>query len=306
MTDAADKAGREARDWIVRLNSGHVTEAELAAFKAWRAASPTHGRMFEQERAFWTMLQGLEGATASQPRLGRRRFLVGGAAVAAGAAGVIMAPQLAVAWRADFTTDIGQMVSFALPDGSTATLNTNSAVKLDFATGQRKISLLKGEAEFVVPQATGCFQVAALDGLAEMAEGRFALRLDRDQAIVTAYQGQLRVISGADQRAVDLRPGEQARYGAGSAPSAPQTIETELAEAWRGGRVIFEGRAFAQAVHELARYLPERVVIAPHIDQASPVSGVFTTSQALAALDALSRTQGAALHRLPGVMILIA
>ncbi|MTH65427.1 FecR family protein [Paracoccus shanxieyensis] len=306
MTEGREKFAREARDWIVRLNSGQITEAELARFKAWRDASGANAQAFDHERAFWTQLQALEAAGRDKPGMKRRRFLATGAAALGGAAGLVFVPQLAVALRADFQTQIGQIASFGLPDGSSVTLNTDSAVKLDYSGARRRVGLLRGEAEFTVLSAAGMFGVVAADGLTETQAARFSIRLDRKQAIVTAYQGQLRITAGTDGHSVSMTAGEQASYGAGRAPSAPQIADTELARAWRGGRVIFEGRAFAQAVQELGRYLAERVVIAPHIAGDVPVSGVFSTDQALAALTALAQMQGLSLHRVPGVIILIA
>ena len=306
MDDAPDKAGREARDWIVRLNSGRVSEDELARFKAWRDAAPAHRQAFQRERAFWAQLHGLADGPVAESRLRRRGFLIGGAAMAATAAGLIVSPRLALALRADFSTEVGQMAQLDLPDGSIATLNTDSALVLAFDAGHRGVRLLKGEAEFRVSAADGSFRVAALQGLAETSEARFSVRLDDGLAVVTAFQGQLRVTAGDGLAPVALRAGQQTSYGADAAPVPPQSVDAELVQAWRSGRVIFEGRPFAQAIRELGRYLPERVMIAPHVDGDSPVSGIFSTDQALAAVDALARTQGLAARRVPGVMILIA
>ena len=43
----------DARDWIVRLTSGNVSDADIQRFKAWRDRSAEHGRAFERERLFW-------------------------------------------------------------------------------------------------------------------------------------------------------------------------------------------------------------------------------------------------------------
>lgn len=42
----------DARDWIVRLTSGNVSDVDLQRFKAWRDRSPDHKRAFERERVF--------------------------------------------------------------------------------------------------------------------------------------------------------------------------------------------------------------------------------------------------------------
>lgn len=65
-------AALDARDWIVRLTSGNVSDAELNRFKAWRERSPHHRLAFERERAFWQQLQGLEEQRAHALPSGRR------------------------------------------------------------------------------------------------------------------------------------------------------------------------------------------------------------------------------------------
>ncbi|KGM30526.1 FecR family protein, partial [Inquilinus limosus] len=133
------RIARDARDWVVRLASGTATEADLAAFRAWRQGSPAHDRAFTRERAFWRQLQALapEASPAAEPRPGRRGFgrravLGGGAMLAAGVAGVALAPRLALLWRADHRTGIGEQARIPLPDGSTVLLNTDSAIALGF------------------------------------------------------------------------------------------------------------------------------------------------------------------------------
>jgi ferric-dicitrate binding protein FerR (iron transport regulator) len=49
-----------ARDWIVRLATGDVTEAEMRRLKSWLAESPDHQAVFARERAFWQRLGRLE------------------------------------------------------------------------------------------------------------------------------------------------------------------------------------------------------------------------------------------------------
>ncbi|HRO01479.1 MAG TPA: DUF4880 domain-containing protein [Nitrobacter sp.] len=67
----SERAASDARDWVVRLSSGRMTEAELARFKAWRAASEENARAFIRERAFWRQLGALD-LQAGQERAPRQ------------------------------------------------------------------------------------------------------------------------------------------------------------------------------------------------------------------------------------------
>jgi transmembrane sensor len=104
---------------------------------------------------------------------------------------------------------------------------------------------------------------------------------------------------------VELVASEQTSYVAGERPSPASAVDTEIAMAWRTGRVIFERRPFSAAIAELGRYLPERIVLGPGIRPNVPVSAIFSTREAFDAVRALAKTQGLVVRRVPGLMIFI-
>ena len=148
-------------------------------------------------------------------------------------------------------------------------------------------------------------RIVAADGACLAQEGRFSVRQVDGSVTVSVAEGRVQVAPHGPTAALTVQAGSQVRYGGSDPALAPQPIDTDVAFAWRSGRIILEGRPFADALHELGRYLPERIVIAPQVDGSIPVSGIFRTHEALAAVNALARTQGRHARRLPGVMILI-
>lgn len=311
----------DARDWIVRLASGDAGEADLRAFKAWRDAAPEHGQAFERERRFWQELQALEGAIArplvqprARPLISRRVFVAGGA-LAAAAAGIVVMPRLERLWQADFATAVGEQKEIALPDGSVAALNTDSAIAVDFRPELRLIRLLGGEAAFRVKSgASAPFRVASLDGNSDALDAQFSVSAIDGLATVTVAAGRVRVAAPTAPEAplerdaifVELKDDEQTHYAAGRRPVPAMAVDSGALLAWRSGRVIFEGRPFASAVAELGRYLPERIVMRPGVASELPVSAIFSTREALSAVQALAKTQGLTARRIPGVAIIIA
>lgn len=299
-----------ARDWVVRLTSGSVSGADLERFEAWCAQSPEHRRAFLRERAFWRMLGGVNGAAASpaipvrRRFVGRRTVLAGGAAIAGGA---LLVPR-AIRWlRTDFSTGPGEQQSATLPDGSTMVLNTSSSVAVDFDGERRRIDLLDGEVDVsVLPLAGRPFQLATLGGSSETEGGRLAVRSFDGEATVTASEGAVTVVSGdAAPGRVELAAGQQTRYRGGGAPQPATAVDLGTELAWRTGRIVFDGKPFAAAVHQLGRYVPERLVFTTHARDHSPVSAVFHTGDAHAAIEALAHTQGLTTRRIPGVLIVI-
>lgn len=316
----------DARDWIVRLTSGKVSDAELQRFKNWRDISPEHKRAFERERVFWQQLQVLDGKSDDKPSfrpqrqqrrglLGRRSFLIGGGAAAVAASTATIAlPRLEIYLNADFTTAVGEQADIQLPDGSVATLNTDSAIAVDFTSRLRLVKLLRGEAEFKVrPGPSSVFRVATLGGNSDAFGTTFSVKAVDGTATITVEDGHVRVAGPAvptdleetNVAKVDLAVSEQTSYASGERPSPASAVDTEIVMAWRTGRVIFDGRPFSAAIAELGRYVPERIVLGPSADRNMPVSAMFSTANVLDALQALAKTQGLVARRIPGVMIII-
>ena len=66
---------------------------------------------------------------------------------------------------ADYSTGPGGQRTVALPDGSVAILNTDSAIDVDYGRERRMVKLLYGEAHFeVAKDAQRPFQVLAVGG----------------------------------------------------------------------------------------------------------------------------------------------
>lgn len=316
----SDKAAMDARDWVVRLSSGNVTEAELARFKAWRAASEENAKAFVRERAFWQQLSAADPRPEHLRRLvrptslGRRAFILGGSAAVAASIAVVAAPKLKLLWQADYRTAAGEQRDVSLSDGTKVALNTDTALAIRYRSGLRLVELLQGEAVFdVKANEDAPFRVAALNGNTDAVSGSFAVRALDEEATVTVTAGEVRVAAPAAQDAAampviaafTIRPDQQTYYRRGGAPYPVTAIDPELVLAWRTGRVIFEGRPFADAMAELGRYVPERIVLADRSRAHDPVSAIFSIRQAHAAVAALAETQGLTARRIPGVMILI-
>jgi transmembrane sensor len=311
-SEAERRIASEARGWIVRLSSGAVSDAELHQFKAWREQSSDHVRIFAKERAFWRGLEGLEGRDVRMDRsmsgLTRRALIAG--TMAAAAAGVVVWTRSDILWRADHRTAIGEQAAVTLPDGSSALLNTDSALALDFAQGRRRITLLQGEVQFSVSPVGDDipFSVMALGGESWATDATYAVGLFGDRATVTAVTGQVRVASGPsheESHQIQIDAGQQSSYLSGAAPVPVVPVDTEAALAWRTGQIVLDGMPFAKAIDDIGRYLPERIVVTAVGHDRNPVSGIFSVNQPFEAISALAETQGLSVRRVRGVVILV-
>lgn len=249
MTAAASRAEtdeirRVAADWLLRLADGGVeTEAACAA---WCAADPRHERVFRQMQSLWQATASAAPKTSTARRLTTLLtvLLVLGA----------IAHGLRVEhWFADARTGMAQTRTIALPDGSLAALNGNSAIDIDYTATQRRLYLRDGEVLVEVqPDAARPFVVAGRDGEARALGTRYLVRQDARSTTVTVIESKVRVTPAQDLgRGIILRAGERARLTAGRVGqlrAAPPD-----ADAWREGRLVFRDAALSKVVAELAR-----------------------------------------------------
>ena len=315
-------AEHEARDWIVRLSSGAMAPDEQERLQQWLEASADNRAAFERERAFWHELSVLETDFAGAGP--RKRFVNvwrrGRTAVTASA--VVAACLFAVLWfftgipsrlMADHATGVGEVAAVSLPDGSTALLNSDSAIDVRYRDGLRLVMLKRGEAVFTVrhdPQST--FRVAVSGGNTDATGTSFAARLNGSEVTVTVAEGSVRVFGPAAPDAaraagegIAVKADQQLSYTSGETPAAAHAIKAADALAWRNGSIVLDGRPFAQALNEIGRYIPERLVLDQAAQQARPVSGIFSIRAPYRAIEALAATQGFAVYRIPHVAIFI-
>ncbi|UXS03753.1 FecR family protein [Agrobacterium tumefaciens] len=314
------RAESDARDWLVRLSSGTLSETELERFKAWRDHRPENRAAFDRERHFWKQMDLLDGAAdipqlPTTPSMTRRAMIGGGAAAMAASVAVLTAPTINTWWKADYIVPAGGQQELPLPDGTVIALNSGSAIKIDYRHNLRLVHLLRGDAEFGVARdpSGSRFRVAASNGITDVEEGQISINMVRDTTTVAVVSGYALVASPvspdvvdiAGSMFVDLKAAQQTRYASGMAPDRPSTADMEMVLAWRQGKIIFEGRPFATAIDEIARYVYEPVLLGPGIDRSVQVSGVFSTNDPVAALRSVARTQDLSVRRIPGVAIMI-
>ena len=303
-----------ARDWVVRLTSGEPTAEELNRFKSWLGESPSHREAFERERQFWQSLGSLETASGPQtwgphaagaerpvarPSTRPRWRALAAAGVAAACLGlfVVSGDWLTATLLADHRSAEGELLVIDLPDGSTAHLNTDTALTVTFDDNERRVGLLRGEALFEVssdPQRP--FRVEATDGVAEAVGTAFVVRRGEDSVSVAVLEGKVRVTSPVDVESLSTSVladrGERTRYAKGAPPSAVESFDLQTAVAWREGVIVIEDLPLDRAIAELDRYRPGRIVLMDAGADYRSVSGAFDLETIDAAVAGLAATHG--------------
>ena len=181
---------------------------------------------------------------------------------------------------ADYATAAGAQRSVTLPDGSIAHLNTDTAIAVSYAADERRVDLLRGEAFFeVMPDPAKPFRVMAVDGAVQAVGTAFVVRTWADRATVAVTDGAVVVTSpglpGDQGVSVEVRRGQATRYHQGQAPEAASATDVASAALWRNGGILIDNLPLDQAVAELDRYRPGRILLLGAAVPYAAVSGAF-------------------------------
>ena len=324
-----DRLADDAASWFARLSGDSVSEADYAAFRDWRDASPSHAKAYDCVAEAWdvagehadapSILEMRVSALAAQPdankRSQRSRIVAVAATVAlAFMAGVLMlsnempfdsAPSVSTAptlagnmaqdasrqqvaqnteaqetpdFRSGYSTKVGQMAQFTLPDGSVIDLNTGSEVQVSYSAGERNLTLVRGEAVFTVSKdAQRPFIVAAGQNRVVALGTVFSVRKTDSEAQVTLIEGRVRVDrtgAAGSGKSAQLTPGEQLNI-LPDRQFAISKAELSQVASWREGRLVFENTPLRDVLDEFNRYSNEKHVLRDEELGSFLVSGTF-------------------------------
>lgn len=316
----SDPIRREAHAWVRRLVSGEATVADADALKRWCESSAEHANAFAEAQRLWRDLEPAgrqlraRGSSASVPggpaRQWSRRAFLGGAVTATAAAVVatVVDPSFALwpsEWGADYRTATGEQKRLHLADGVSVALNTQTSVALQDVDGDMGgIRLIAGEAAIDSDaRLARPFSVIAGNGRAWTRErARFEVRHDRDAVCVTCLAGAVDVEHGTQR--LTLRERQRVFYDA-NGMQAPVMVDPSLSSAWREGVVVFRRTPLSEAVAEINRYRPGRVLLLDKELGTQVVSGRFAIGDMDSVIAQIQQAFGAQVTALPGNMILL-
>jgi transmembrane sensor len=296
----------QALAWFVRLNSGDATPQQRADFRRWQAADPGHQAEFEKLAAMWGRLD-----MVTDPRKISRRRILKGSAGALGTIAILGAGYQAGLWdwlSGAITTGTGEIRTVTLADGSTAELDADTALSVNYAEHDRRVGLWRGRAFFTVePDAARQFSVAAGNGVTAALGTQFVIHRTNDDVLVTVLESRVSVVTGSTSAAsasTVVEAGQQVSYGTGGlgivAASAGQS-ET----AWRRGKLIFEDQTLTRVVSDLNRYRRGSIVLLDESLGKLRISGIFDIRNPDGVLDAIEQTLPVQAMRVTPYLVLL-
>jgi len=291
-----DPALDVAFDWILDLKASPTDRDLRNAFEAWLAV-PAHAAAYREAEEVWELTALAPRAQPSlrlpppiRSRAGRRALPWVGAALAASIACVAL-PGLRLALQADYRTDPAETRAVTLPDGSTMTLDGDSAAALDDGGKTRGVDLLAGRAYFeVAKNAQRAFVVSAGEVEVTVHGTAFDVLLSEKTVSVAVAEGSVSV--EAVGQGANLHPGERALVDLVTGRITTDRVAPGSIAAWREGQLIVNGATIGEIIGELRRYHRGMIILPESSFAARRVAGIFDLRDPSAALQGLARAYG--------------
>jgi len=313
---------QQAAEWLARRDAEGWTDDEQQSLDAWLGASSRHKVAYLRLQAAWTETGRLQAFAAGLPagvtpprrtsapalpdsrpdlreltfaprdRSGERRRgwqqgLAATLAVLALGSLAWGSWQLTGREQASYASAVGEIQTVTLPDGSTATLSSDSRLDVRISRGERHLTLARGEAFFDVAHDTRRPFVVETEGRRVAAVGtRFSVRRDPEEVRVVVTEGKVRLESrtGPDGRAqpVSLLPaGSVATAGRNGVLVRSLTVsDAERYLEWRDGFLTFDDTSLAEAAAEFNRFNTRKLELADDAVADLRVGGNFRWSNA--------------------------
>nr|WP_298153184.1 FecR domain-containing protein [uncultured Pseudoxanthomonas sp.] len=322
MTDSK-RIEQQAADWLVRRDAGDWTPHDQRALEAWLSESVRHKVAFLRLEAAWAEAGRLQALAAGLPAGGPppRMQAAGPGAPAPAlpdlrditfaprhaharsgrwrhgvAAALAMLALGSAAWggwqltgrqQAHYASAVGQLQTLTLPDGSTATLSSDSRLDVRITRQERHIALTRGEAFFDVAHDRRRPFVVEAQGRRVAAVGtRFSVRRNPEDVRVVVTEGKVRLETrtGEDGRAqpVALLPaGSVATAGRnGVLVRSVPVADAERYLEWREGFLTFDDTSLAEAAAEFNRFNARKLELGDATVADLRVGGNFRWSNA--------------------------
>lgn len=278
---AVEDVQAAAAGWVARMD-GEWSDADERALEAWLALDSRHGGALLQAQAAWIALDDPIDSHGVSARAGgkisRRTMMVSGmTALTASVAGGLFWMQAATTYQ----TELGEIRRMPLADGSTATINSASELRIRLGRHQRDVRLASGEAWFrVAKDPSRPFVVQAGNVFARAVGTAFSVRIRATGIDVLVTEGIVEAWSAAaGEGRLRLTAGERAFIGNDAsirlAPASPSAVDRALA--WRDGDIDLDGETLADAIDDFNRYNRRKLVIADPRLTAEKLDGTFRT-----------------------------
>jgi len=292
----------EAIHWIVTLTSGDASKEKLEEFRCWRQLSDRHERAFQSARDLWVSLGKTEqlhifdidikypSVVLITHSIWHQRiynwfpFLekVSNRLLLLLMIIVLITYYLLVINSYDYATNYGEINELKLDDGSLVTLNSHSAIDIDYKDKSREVILKHGEAFFdVAYQPQRPFIVKSGQSQIKVLGTAFSVDNQDDQITVTVVRGKVHVSDGTTQ-SYNLVPQQQVIMKSGQPFHLQRVNDLSLELSWRNGRLNFVNKSLGDILDKLQKYDKRKWIV--YLDS-STAQALLNTSVSIHDID---------------------
>ncbi|AOA57032.1 FecR family protein [Acinetobacter larvae] len=300
----------QAAEWLVRLEEGPLNSSEELLFQHWLAQSPLHQKLWQRAEKLQRKLHHradylpdhmakrfLQAQKPAHPMLFKNLVLLLGITGIIGSGYFVVRTQ---AWDADYRTAYGEQRQITLADGSVLTLNSKTAIDIDYAQNERAIHLRYGEVyiETGKDRQQRPFHVYGQHGRLLALGTAFAVQQHEKKSTLWVTEHAVRIDTQYSHQQQTLAAGYQVEYDNHKIFNA-QPLQTEQL-LWRKGLLLANRYSMAQFSAMLTENYGVRVQLDPQQQQQLAkieISGTFPSNDLNRTLQLLVTTYPVAIER---------
>ncbi|HDS1817553.1 TPA: FecR family protein [Pseudomonas putida] len=281
--------------WKLSIDEGSSTADERSEFMRWHAASEEHARAWRQLGSLDQRVSAAAGPARQallQSRAGLRRRIgkLGGGLAGMFLLGSLLAwvgaPSLSPGyWLADQRTATGELRTLRLEDGTLLSLNTHTAVDIDYEGEQRIIVLHQGEISVETGhQDPRPLLVRTDDGRLRPLGTRFLVRREAHGTRLEVLQSSVAAmpLNSGDEQV--LHEGQQVLMDANGLGQVGQVAAG--VDAWTRGMLVVDNVRLADLLAALGHYRSGHLGVADDVADLR-VTGSFPLTNTDLALESL-------------------
>lgn len=278
---------QQATEWYVRLQADGVSEQDFSEFQVWLKQDQRHQRAWQCLEQFGLSLTNIKHPLLHQAiavieqkekklQLYSLKSIIWVLVFGTGVFSLYQVEhqQLWQQWQADYKTRVGEQMQLKLADGSQITLNTNTAINVNYNASERKIELIKGEIQIDVRQDIHHrqFWVQSRDGIMQDVGTRFNIRQNAHSTVLAVTEGEVQVTTHKSKEKANIQANQQVSFSKQSI----QNIEPLHSKyrSWPNGTLNVYKMPLTEFVLELDRYHHGKLRY-DHNIAGLEVSGVF-------------------------------
>jgi transmembrane sensor len=306
----------EAIEWLITFSDGAVDATARERFNDWLRTSPEHIGTYLRVAAFWQDADriearerrdiealvrqavtesnvhplGITGVSIGRPQT-RRRFP---SRVLAAAAILFAIAVVATVWHhasqaPTYVTQVGELRTITLKDGSIVTLNADSRMQVSLTRTLRRIDLTQGQALFRVKKDSARPFIVQSSNTRITAVGtQFDVNRKSSGTVVTVLEGRVSIAGPSPGKPVPPAVGAAPLFvsaGEQAVVTRAQVLKQQTANAvstaaWTTGLLVFDSEPLSEVARAFNRQNVKQLIVEDPQLQGLKISGVFPSTQA--------------------------